>query len=1048
MERGRLILSLVLCALLGGAATILGARLVDRLGWVLEPGGVRLATTTAATRERLARFPEHLTLSYYVTPREALPSHLAHLEEDVRAGLEALASAADGTCVVEVVHPEAFPQDRAALASAGLAPWRARGVAEGGFREETLWSSLRIAYGAAPAIVLNGLGPGEARRVQELVLAHLEELVAPTRPRIALSAPTGFERLRGILRTGAEVLEVDFDGEGELPDDVDVLFWLGGVRADARHLASLDALHARGGAAVISLESLELSERWEAIGPRVRVRRDEARAEGARRLAAHLGLVLAEGLLLDPRGAELAGPEGRAVVVPWRVRATPDHQDFRGLAEAPGAPLYFAAPTPLAPHAARLAERGRTARVLATSSDAAVVAPLPEIELDLASAAALEGTPAPRAGLAVELASSSPWLASDFVLADASPLADADFDGDVFGHGAFLRVLLEATCSPSRRARARIAALEPAPLGPRSPAERALWRLFVLGAAPAALLLALFLRRGRGERRGRDLPRGLGLALVAGAVLVALLAHLTPRVELDATRDGRNRMTRAEREVLRGLVSGLEDEVVLASCFSDADALPPELVPLAREARRAAREFAAALDGVTYRRLVPEVLGDEALSGEGLAPREFSSSLGESPRTWRAYASLVISCGERREVLDFPDTRSFLELRFRLAFALDRLAREDEVRVALIAETPRLSPAEAAIEFQQRGLFAPREADAYGELTRLLEGHDFRVRRVDARSPALDEDTDVVLLLQPRRDASPALEALSEHLARGGGALVAAQHFAVQARQLEGRDLALAFWPRPLFCDLDSLYLPQLGAALVREVLLDTPPGSLDVRTRVDAEGGPRYEVQPSTQPFFVNATPDASALPLFEGLGELLLPFPARFELDEARLAELGLTARTWLRASPRAWSFDWQGGDLAPEVLAGAGTPTPESALGVLIEGILPRARRIEGQEGAQSLTLEPGEEPGRLFALGDGELFSDRLLTLEGRAHEAFALRCVAGLGLAPEVASFLRRERAPEGLPALSPGERRGWRLLVLGAAPLFLILAALLRRAVS
>ena len=54
---------------------------------------------------------------------------------------------------------------------------------------------------------------------------------------------------------------------------------------------------------------------------------------------------------------------------------------------------------------------------------------------------------------------------------------------------------------------------------------------------------------------------------------------------------------------------------------------------------------------------------------------------------------------------------------------------------------------------------------------------------------------------------------------RGGAVLLAAQHYEVLGRQLEANERRIAFWPRPLFPDVDRLYLEGLGIELVREVL-------------------------------------------------------------------------------------------------------------------------------------------------------------------------------------------------------------------------------------
>ncbi len=1054
-------LGLTLLALLGFFVNDLANRVVTHFDVHVEPGRRRLATLSAGTRARLASFDEELKLVYYVTERNAVPSHLTHLEDQVRAGLEAIARGVSGPVEVLVVHPDARPELAESLASAGVAPWRARRIEGDGYREELLWSSLRLCYGARPAVVLHGIGTQEAQAVQELVLSTLEQLRSPRRPRIALSAPAGFDRLREVLATGAELVELDFAADPEaLGEDIDLFFWLGGAHAGPRQLAKLDELRERGGSALISVESLDVRESWSDGQVSGHFVRDAQRMEGASALLAHTGLTARAGVLFDPRGAEVLGPEGATRIAPWRVRATPDHQDFRGLGGQPNAALLFAKPTAMQLEPTKLAELGFEASVLASASAGASLHELPTGALSPARAAALQGLPAPRAPLLVRLASTDSWRGERYIFADASPLSDANFDAEMFGHGALLQVLLAELTSDERMVQGRVAAARPAPLGELDTRSRFFMRALVLGCVPLLLALAFLLRRGA-QRSWSPLigpmARFLVRAVPAFAVLI-LVVRATQGLGLDATRDGRNRMTAGERATLAHLLQGIEGELLIEVAFSDEDHLPPEFRPLARETRRACEEFAEAIDGLRCERLAPDDWEEPERARRGVERLALSSTVEELTHLRRAFASVILSGDGGEQRLDFPTVASFDELRFRLAFALQRLARGEPTRIALFAEAPRLSPAEAALEFQRLGLFAPRAAAVYGELEALLTRNDFVVQRIDATQSLAPGEFDALLVLQPRRDVTPILATLSRYLAAGGQALLAAQHFAVKARQLEARGLELAFWPQPQFCDLDSLYLPELGVSLEREVLFDSPAGSLQVTTRIDREDGSvDYEPQESTQSFLLRCEPDTTVAPLFAGVGEVLLPFPSGFHIDAPRLEAGGLSAQVWLRTSPRSWSYLWKGGDLPRAALEGqlgadeALQARPGRALGLLLEGCFPPAWRIEPEGGGLAqLALEQAraEPTGQLLLLGDSEVFGDELLTLEGYAHDALALRCVAQLALDADLAAFLQQARNTPGLEPLDDSQRRNWRLFVIGGFPLALALFGLWRRRVA
>jgi hypothetical protein len=431
-----------------------------------------------------------------------------------------------------------------------------------------------------------------------------------------------------------------------------------------------------------------------------------------------------------------------------------------------------------------------------------------------------------------------------------------------------------------------------------------------------------------------------------------------------------------------------------------------------------------------------------------------TSTSSESTRLFRPFAALRVRRGERAVVLDFPTERAFERLAFRLVHALVELERGRPTRLAVVSEPPRLSPAEAALEYQRRGLFTPREGDPFGPLVALHEEHGFEVVRVDPRREALPGDVDAVLWLQPRRETRGTLAQLAAHLAAGGRALVAGQPFRIRSRQREEAALRPRFWPEPQYLDLDLHYLPELGLAIPREVVLDPSHGSIELDTRVDApDGSRRTERLATTRPFLPRT--GASALP---GLGELLLPFAGHLTVDAARLESRGLRLEPWIRGEGPFAALRWSGGDLPEAALdprAGAEVPdlvrSEQPALyAALVEGPFPAARFEPGGEGRGEPrlvveTTAPDAPTGRLLLVADSELFTAEHLERSGFDHEALALRAASHLALGPGYDALLAARRLPPPLAELEGEERARWRAVVVGAAPLLLALLALARR---
>lgn len=1042
---------LPVAGLLACAACLFAARLVATLDLPhFEPGRRRATRLSAADQARLRGFDEEIRLAYYVSPREGLPAHLAQLEERVRDVLGAFERAAGPgqDLRVEVVHPEAHPEWKASFASAGLAPWRARRVEGDGWRDDELWSSLRIGYGPRPAAVFNGLDPARIDRLQELVLTQLEELREPRRPRVALDAPPEFDELRRVLATGADVIELDFDAAAELPPEIDAFFWLDAEVAEGPQLAALESLRARGGSVVFATASRALEERWSggelelAFPPR---------GEAARRVQTHFGLTPLDGLLLDPRCGEVAPPGGPGRDAPWRVRSTPDQQDFRTLRGQPNGSLLFHAPQAFVPDRERLAELGLSEVVLAGASELATLLPIPAEPVSARGLLAREGRPEPHAALAVLLRPADPWSGRLLVLADSAPLGDAHaFDEDA-AHGAFLRVLLTTLLGGERLVAGRLAAAAPEPLPPLPAGERALWRSLVVLGVPLLLAGTYALRRRRGATarsvRGgaRSFPfaRVFASALLSGAG-VLILARLAPPLDVDLTHDARNRLSPAELEVLAELAP---TGTVIELWTSPEERLPAELVPVLRELRRALARLARAAPGLELREGDPASLPDaerEALAREGVGTLTLSTTLAEVQRLHRVHAHLLLRNGERSEVLPLPTPRSLRHWRFRLVHALHRLRSGEASAITLLAEPPRLSPAEATLEYQRRGLFAPREGDAFSALEELLVENDFEVTRADPRRDPIDPGGASVFWLQPRRDLRDGLAQVAAHLHAGGFALVAGQHFRMRSRQLERAGLQQRFWPEPQFLDLELHYLPELGLRLERRPVFQERRGSLPLATRVDrADGPPRYVELETTRSFLARArSAEAGGSP-----AELLLPAPSRLEWDADELARRGLALRPWVRGLGPHWSFEWTGGDLPEGVLDGSAPEVehdPESATyAAWIEGPFPRAE-VDGEDGLE-LRDEGSDSPGRLLLVGSSAFLANDLLGHADYDHELLALRAAALAELPAELAAFL--DRAP-GAPALEPpteGERLLWRALVLGGFPLLLLLAGALRR---
>lgn len=515
---------------------------------------------TTATLARLDELGEPLLVEWYRSAEDELDGEWRAAFRDIELYLQQISR--HPAARVRVVEPEVAPDERARAAALGLSATRVRTLRSDGWSERRIWSALRLSLGARGASAIERLDPEHARELPALVDGLLEELAAPRRAKVGLSAPPGHRRLRAVLEQQADVVELDFDADAAIPADLDLLYLVAPARAGAGHLAALSSHRARGGATCMALEP----------------------GSTATLLAGAVGLRLEQ---------SLRGEDGGT-----RVRSLPTEQDFRGFARQPDGPLWFEAPACVQGDALLAAEEG--------------------VELDLLAASAAgtreeSGARGAGAPLLVQVRPLDPWRGRTIVAGDAAWLRDGWIDLEGGANEALARLLVAEARAPARRA-ARLAASLARP-ATQPPDAGMRWRFMLFAGALPILALLWWAARGlaRGERRRdgwTDRPRaaaatlglaGAGLALVALAVriapsarptiderLAALVRVLPPGSRLDLVSDAEANLPPDLRARLPELAASIEalgavESTRLATRRLAADEAAPTTVRAVRE---------------------------------------------------------------------------------------------------------------------------------------------------------------------------------------------------------------------------------------------------------------------------------------------------------------------------------------------------------------------------------------------------------------------------------------------------------------------------------
>lgn len=1018
----------VLLALLLLLTIVQAHRLAQRMDvGTIDLAGRDPATLSTETRRFLSALESGVSLTYFVSSRDRMPSHLRGIERGVRRLLDALEREAPTRIDVRVLDPElGGDAGLAYAASRQAAPFRERLVVHDETGEQAIWSSLVITGADGQQALIQGVRTADLPYLESLIIEHLRAMTSPPRATLALAGGDAFRGLEAVMAESGDVIRLDLDTEPEIPPGADVLFWMQPTASSAARLDAMQRSLRRfidNGRTVVLAGSPYIVHYVLDGGRHVGY---QARSLGPTwsTLLAGLGLRAAPDLLLDRTSGEVVVHDDtgtpRVITAPFHLRCLPafyDMKSFRGPAR--GA-LGFVAAGPLALEPRTLAAAGFSAEIVATTTEEARVAALPTGRFD--DRITELALPVPKQNLAVLLRPDDPWRGQVLVLASASPFEDGFFEQPGHAHRVFTRTVLRTFTETSRIVRGRIERPAPPPTPALGTGARLAWRLAVAMLIPGVLIV-LGMRHAirSGALAGAARPGGRLLLVIAAVGIMVLLLVQVPTpfhdLELDLTRDRIHTAAPLTRQLLDEQRDGLRVEHVLS---------PRSELPLALESvgTQAARWLDREGIGLETRR--PSTMTrdeQEALRRLGLAPFRTRTVVGDSLVSTEVWSGLRLRRRHRTEIIPRLDEQTARHQEFLIAAALRRLGDEDAPHVAVVSDLPRLSPAEAFEQYQKAGLIAPSGTDVYSLLKDLLRDYGFRVSYVNPRAPVMPDDVDVLLWLQPRRDSGPIQQLLAAHLAAGGNALVALQHFNIQQRQYRGAGFETVYWPQPQFQDL-SPWLQSVGVEQVREILMDRTSSHLSLATQVHRAATPELDPQQVALPFLIRCVPAGHAVdsPITRNLGDLLFIWGNRFVIDQERLRAAGMGYRVLLETSAEAWSYDWQGGWLPPESLV------PETYL----PGPQTLALELEGR-------FAPADDDARLILIGSSEMFKNDHLQRSGYAHDQLLLNAVTTLTWGDDMAALLTRAPTPAGFAYRSPSAKTAWRLIVIGSGPLALVL---------
>ena len=280
-----------------------------------------LYTVSPAMKKILERLKAPVTVTYYVTSRDRLPTPMKDIARDVRDILEEL-SRLSPRFTFKIVDPARMPDRIQDLQKKGIMPFSAQTIEQDTVNIKRVYSSLAVSYldkkeEVIPQVVPDTLGNLEyelASRIYRLSLAGAPKVVlwAPKRRldpqtmellhRMGRPIPPqdDFQTLVELLEgEGYQVLRQGIDKDHPLPEDARLLILMGQVDLGERQRYEVFRFLRRGGAVLLAAQGCRYSYD-EGPGGLSAVAQGLP-LDGVNKLLSPLGLQVKKDMLLDQR---------------------------------------------------------------------------------------------------------------------------------------------------------------------------------------------------------------------------------------------------------------------------------------------------------------------------------------------------------------------------------------------------------------------------------------------------------------------------------------------------------------------------------------------------------------------------------------------------------------------------------------------------------------------------------------------------------------------------------------------------------------------------
>ena len=144
----------------------------------------KLWTTTASTRDLLAKLEERLIVEAYFSPKEKLPLSLSSSRDWADNFLDEITQLGQGRVVVQRFDPNSDAAVAKTAARLGIVPVNMRSSSATSLSLDQHWQGLRLLYGGGKQKVVERFLPGNSFQAEAIVTPKIKEVITGDRLRI------------------------------------------------------------------------------------------------------------------------------------------------------------------------------------------------------------------------------------------------------------------------------------------------------------------------------------------------------------------------------------------------------------------------------------------------------------------------------------------------------------------------------------------------------------------------------------------------------------------------------------------------------------------------------------------------------------------------------------------------------------------------------------------------------------------------------------------------------------------------------------------------